>query len=113
MDCSFSVRGISQQEYWSGWPFPSPANRLYSNTKVQKKKKKIYIYIYDVIILTAIILRKLLKIWGAMKVIAMPGNPWGQKALNMSERLKGTDGRPSEIHAAKCFEMFKDDTNCV
>ena len=48
-----------------------------------------------------------------MKVIAMPGNPWGQKALNMSERLKGTDGRPSEIHAAKCFEMFKDDTNCV
>ena len=69
--------------------------------------------IYDVIILTAIILRKLPKIWGAIKMIAMPGNPWGHKGLNMSERLKGTDGRPSEIYPEKCFEMMKDDTNCV
>ena len=29
MDCSlrgFSVRGIFQEEYWSGLPFPSPAD---------------------------------------------------------------------------------------
>ena len=106
-----SVHRISQARTleWVAISFSSQLAIL----QYKSSKKKLHIYIYDVIILTAIILRKLLKTWGAVKMIAMPGNPWGHKELNMSEWLKGTDGRPSEIYLEKCFEIIKDDTNCV